>query len=220
MNQFWFLIKHEFRLEFRQKYLAASVFLFVLSTVYVVYQAIQKVQDTKTWNALLWIILLFGAFQAISKSFTREADGLKIYLFHTVKPTQLILAKLIYNILFMFITGIISLSCYGLFLGFGVFIDGSFSHYLIALISGAAGFGCLLTLVSAMAIHANSGSGLTAILGLPLSIPLILIIIRLTTEVLSGCPQVTFLQNLAFLWVLNLGLAGLTYLLFPYLWRE
>lgn len=220
MNQFWFLIKHEFRLEFRQKYLAASVFLFVLSTVYVVYQAVQKVQDTKIWNSLLWIILLFGAFQAISRSFSREADGLKIYLFHTVKPTKLILSKLVYNVLFMFITALISVMCYGLFLGFDAFSEASFTQYLIAFLSGAAGFGCLLTLVSAMAVQANAGSGLTAILGLPLSIPLILIITRLTTEVLKGGAQVSFLQNLAFLWALNLGLAGLTYLLFPYLWRE
>ena len=82
------------------------------------------------------------------------------------------------------------------------------------------GFACLLTLIAGIAAQTDSGSGMTAVLGLPITIPLILIIMRFTTQIMKGIPFEDNVQNILYLGVLNVGLIGLTYLLFPYLWRD
>ncbi|NQX93299.1 MAG: hypothetical protein HRT74_14455 [Flavobacteriales bacterium] len=215
-----FLFKHEVRLEFRQKETLASIFLFVLASCYVVFQAVKEVDHIKSWNALLWIVLLFGAFQAIGKSFLQNQKGLRLYLFTTVQPTHFIIAKLMYNVLFMMVLGLVGFTVHRIFLGADLLDGIRLGRYLVAVISGAIGFAGLLTLISAIAGQSDGSSGLTSILGLPVSIPLILIIMNLTTSLFTGQAQVEFLINLGYLWIMNLGLMGLTILLFPYLWTD
>ncbi|MEO0404241.1 MAG: hypothetical protein AAF193_05175 [Bacteroidota bacterium] len=207
-------------MEFRQKETLASIFLFVLAACYVVFQAIKEVDHIKSWNALLWIILLFGAFQAIGKSFLQNQKGLRLYLYTTVLPTHFIVAKLLYNVLFMVILGLVGFVVHRVFLGADLLEGVRLGRYLVSVVSGAIGFAGLLTLISAIAGQSDGSSGLTSILGLPVSIPLILIIMNLTSSLFVGQAYTDFLVNLSFLWIMNLGLMALTVLLFPYLWTD
>ena len=220
MKALMYLIKHEFRMEFRQKYAIASILLFTVSTIYVVYQAMKKIDDSNVWNAILWIILLFSAFNAIGKSFSTEQRSLRMYLYTTVKPQQFVLAKLIYNSLFMVVLGLLALGVFSLFLGDGGLGPLKLGAYILGVVMGSVGFACLLTLIAGIAAQTDSGSGMTAVLGLPITIPLILIIMRFTTQIMKGIPFEDNVQNILYLGVLNVGLIGLTYLLFPYLWRD
>lgn len=220
MNKLWFLLRHELRMEFRQKHALASILLFTLSTIFVVYQAAQRIESGSTWNALLWIILLFASFQAIGKSFQSETSGVRLYIYQLVSPKQFILSKLLYNVLLMLVLGLFSLIMFMLFMGTDPLPEGQLLNYFIGVLLGSMGFGALLTLISGIAAQASSGMGLTSILGLPLTIPLILIIMKFSTNVMRSIPFEENVENLLFLGVLNLGMMALTYVLFPYLWRE
>jgi len=108
-----FLIRHEARMEFRQQHTLIGIALFALSTVYLCYQAFQKIEQGKVWSSLLWIIILFTAFSAIGKSFQQQQRGLRMYLYWNVAPGEFILAKVIYNMGLMLLLG---------FLAFGAFV--------------------------------------------------------------------------------------------------
>ena len=97
LNRIFFLIRHEARLEFRQQHTLVGIGLFALSTVYLCYQAFESLDDEITWNALLWVIVLFTAFSAVGKSFQTQERGIRLYLYYTIKPQEYILAKVFYN---------------------------------------------------------------------------------------------------------------------------
>lgn len=215
-----FLIRHEARLELRQQHTLVGIALFALATVYLCYQAFRKLEAPEVWNALLWVIILFTAFSAVGKSFQQQSRGIRLYLYWTVKPQEYIIAKVAYNMLLMILLAIVAFGAYVLFLGATPLKAGMGGPYILGLIFGGCGFAILLTLIAAIASQSDSGPGLTAVLGLPIAIPLILLLNEYNTNVLSGVPFSENDQNLLLLAVLNAGVFALSYLLFPYLWRD
>ena len=68
------LFYKDLQLELKQKYAINSIVLYVLSTVFIAYLAYEGEIDSKSWNVLFWIILLFAAVNATSKSFCSRAS--------------------------------------------------------------------------------------------------------------------------------------------------
>jgi heme exporter protein B len=64
------LLKREITLELKQRYALNAILLYVVSTVFVCYLSFKTLVDVPTWNALFWIIILFTAVNATSKSFS------------------------------------------------------------------------------------------------------------------------------------------------------
>jgi len=215
-----YLIRHEARMEFRQQHTLIGIALFALSTVYLCYQAFQKIDQGNVWSSLLWIIILFTAFSAIGKSFQQQNKGLRLYLFWNVAPGEFILAKVLYNMLLMLSLGFLSFGAFILFLGSAPFESEMWGPYMLGIVLGSIGFASLLTLISGIAAQSDSGVGLTAVLGIPIVIPLILLLNKYNSNILTNVPFSENVENLAFLGVLILGILGLSYLLFPYLWRD
>lgn len=215
-----FLIATEVRLEFRQKHTFAGIALFALAAVYLCYQAFQRVDNREVWNALLWLIILFTSFNAIGKGFQNQSRGLRLYLYWNVSPQEYILARIAYNMGLMLVLGTFTFFTFVLFLGDTGMEGSTWVMYLAGVVAGNLGFAALLTLISAVAGQSSSGVGLTAVLGLPVVIPLILILNRYTSEVLAGASWEANSLNLIFLMVLTAAMCILSYLLFPYLWRD
>ncbi len=215
-----YLIGHEARLELRQKHTIAGIALFALAAVYLCYQAFQRTENAAVWNALLWLIILFTAFNAIGKGFQTQSRGQRLYLYWNVSPQEYIVARVVYNMVMMLLLGGFTFLVFVLFLGNAEMNTPTTLYYLLGLFAGNLGFSALLTLISAIAAQSNSGVGLTAVLGLPIVIPLILILNRYTTQVLDGVAFAENVINLGFLLILTAGMFVLSYLLFPYLWRD
>lgn len=219
-SQVAFLIRHEARMEMRQQHTLVGIGLFALATVYLGYRSFNTIEDGKTWNALLWIILLFTAFSAVGKSFQEQRRGLRLYLYWNVKPQVLILAKLVYNTLLMLFLTAITAAVYSIFIGTSPIPEGSGGQIVLGLAVGAMSFSSLLTLISAISSQSDSGTGLTGVLGLPIVIPQIILINTYHTNVFKGILWAENVENLLMLLVLTGGIFGLSYLLFPYLWRD
>ncbi len=215
-----FMIRHEARMEMRQQHTLVGIALFSIATVYLAYQSFHTIEDGATWNALLCIILLFTAFSAVGKSFQEQRRGLRLYLFWNVSPKVLILAKLIYNTILMLLLTAITLFVYVVFIGSSPVPENGWPMLLLGLAVGSISFSALLTLISAIASQSESGTGMTAVLGLPIVIPQIILIHRYHANVLKEIPWGDNVENLLMLLVLTAGIFGLSYLLFPYLWRD
>lgn len=80
------LLYKEFLVEWRLRYAINGMLLYVVSTIFVCYMSFKlkagEISPT-TWNALLWIVLLFAAVNSISKSFVQEKEG-RTYFYYTL----------------------------------------------------------------------------------------------------------------------------------------
>lgn len=214
------LLAKDFKLEWRNKNTLFSLLLFSGGTVFIAYLSFYlktKQINTITWNALLWILLLFNAIHGMGKSFSQESANRNIYYYYLVRPQAIYLSKFLYN------TGLIlalSVSSY-VFLSmvFDIKIQNQF-YFFITLISGAVAFSGTLTLVSAIASKAGNSSTLMAVLSIPVVLPLLIILIRISNNAIDGVASAVMDKDLFLLGAINLIIITISYLLFPYLWKS
>lgn len=216
MNSILVLLQKEFTLEFRQKYAIGGVFLYVFSTVFIVYSAFIQIPAT-VWNVQFWLIILFAAVNAFLKSFVSENNDKQLYLYQLVSPLTVIISKLIYNLLILLmITGLAFLALV-LLAGNPVRDAGLF--FLTALV-GAAGISIAFTFIAAIASKGSNQATLMAILGFPVIIPILLTIMKLSANALGLIQDTAILSDLGILLGLDALLLSLTLLLFPFLWKD
>lgn len=212
------LIKKDFLLEIRQKYALNAILLYVVSTVFVVQLSFGRIIDETSWIALFWIILLFAAFNAVSKSFVQEHTARRLYYFMIAAPVSIVLSKIVYNSLLMVSLGFLSLGLYVLFLGMP-----DFNPWLLypSFMLGCIGLASALTMVSAIASSAGNNAALMAVLGFPVVIPLLLLVInsfKLALQVNISTLQM--IKSLTSLFLIDAVVVILAVILFPYLWRK
>lgn len=214
------LLKKEFVLEWRQRYALNGILLYVISAVFVCYLSFNLQRgalNEVTWNALFWIIMLFVAFNAISKSFMQERHGRLIYYYTIASPQGIILSKMLYNLILMLVLAIICLLFYSLVMGNDVQNIWLFCGNLLL---GACGFSVTLTMISGIASKASNSSTLMAILGFPVIIPMLLMIIKVSKNAIDGLAISVSYDEMMVLLAINVIVGTVSYILFPFLWRS
>lgn len=211
------LIRKEILLEFRMKYALNGILLYVVSTVFVCYLSFHNIVHPATWNSLFWIIMLFASINAVAKSFIQESTKRQLYLYTLASPQAIILSKIIYNVVLMMLLSIICFVFYSLFIGN---IVQDIPMFIIALLLGSCGFSSILTLMSAIASKTNNNLALMAILSFPVQIPLLMILIKLSKSAIDGLEHSVSYQYIILLLLMNVIVVALSYILFPYLWRD
>ena len=207
------LLSHEFKLELRNKTVLGSVLLYVVSTI-------KKFNDIHLFNTLFWIITVFTSLNAALKSFANESSNKQLYIYTLVPPQALIFSKIIYNaILISFITGL-NLLLFGFLFDFQFYEAMNFGMYATSALLGCLGLSTILTLVSAIASKTNNNVGLIAVLAFPLMLPLLLTTIEFSLLAIKGFDWTFANKYLMLLGGINVMIIALSYLLFPYLWRE
>lgn len=217
MNNIIFLIKKEAQLEFRQKYAIGGILLYVISTTFVCYLSFRSIVDIPTWNALYWIIVLFASVNAIAKSFTQESVGKLLYLYTLTNPRAIVISKIIYNSGLLIVLTLATTLFYSLFLGN---VIGDLAQFIIVAIAGSMGLASVLTLVSAIAAKTNNNVSLMAILSFPIILPLLITIIHASKNAIDELGWSVNGKYIIVLLALNALITTLSYLLFPYLWRD
>ena len=210
------LVRKDIILEWRSKYAINGIVLYVVSTVFVCYQAFKSVDPT-TWNALFWIIMLFASINAINKSFVQESSGRQLYYYTIASARAVILSKIIYNMLIMLLLSSIAYLVYSI-----IFRNplGDPVLYLMVVALGAVGFAAVFTMVAAISAKAGNNSTLMAILSFPLIIPMLLVLIKVSKNAMDGLERSASFDELMVLSALNIITVAVSLLLFPYLWRD
>ncbi len=215
-RQIYFLIKKDVLLEWRSKYALNGIILYVVSTVFVCYQAFKSI-DPIVWNALFWMIMLFASINAIAKSFIQESKGRQLYYYSLVSAQAVILAKIIYNSLLMLLLSAIAFFVYGIIFSNPV---GDPVLYLIAVLLGSVSFATVFTMVSGISAKATNGGTLMAILSFPVVIPVLIVLIKLSKNAMDGLDRSVSYDDLGVLVAINFIVVAVSLLLFPYLWRD
>ena len=210
------LLRKEFLLEFRTRSAISGIFLYVISTLFVVYETFVKIQPN-VWNTLFWIILLFVAVNAMVKSFVKEKGNRVLYYYSLLNPSHVLIAKIVYNTLLLLV---LSLLIWGLFIFFGDNPVKDLGLFLLILLLGSFGFSVTFTFLASLVAASNQSSTLLAVLSFPLIIPIILMLVKISAHALRLIQDTAVSGDLAILVAIDLLLCGVALLLFPFIWRD
>lgn len=191
--------------------------VYSLSTIYISFLSYRQTLDPVTWNALFWIVMLFAATNAIARSFLQDSRGLQLYYYTLIDPAVLIMARTAHSIVLLAFIGLVNYLTYSVLFELEI---ANLSGFLLSLMLGIIGFATTLTLVSGIASKAQGNAALVAILGFPLLFPLILTVINASGHSIEYSEWEGTQGPLILLSALNIILVTLSYILFPYLWRE
>ena len=216
LNQVKTLVYKDLTLEWRSKHAINSILLYVVSTVFVCYQAFKSV-DTLIWNALFWIILLFASINAISRSFVQESQYRQLYYYSIASPKAIILSKTIYNTILMVFLSLIAYFVYSVIFKNPV---GDPLLYFTSVILGSISFATVFTMVSGISAKTGNNSTIMAILAFPVIIPLLIVLVKLSQNALQGLDRGISYGEIGVLIAINVITITISLLLFPYLWRD
>src|SRR5688572_10964520 len=110
------LFNKDLLLEIRQQYTFYGILLYIGSTIFVLFMAVE-VPESDVWNGLFWVIQLFICINAVAKSFLQENRGRMLYYYSIAGPRDFLLAKLLFNSLLMLLMSLLSILLFALFLG-------------------------------------------------------------------------------------------------------
>ncbi|MEJ7627170.1 MAG: heme exporter protein CcmB [Ferruginibacter sp.] len=212
------LLKKDILLELRQQHTFYGILLYIASTVFVLYLSLPLSVDGEIWNSLFWVIQLFVCVTTVAKSFMQESRGRMLYFYSITSPIEFIIAKLLFNVLLMFVMSIVSLLLFYAFLDNPVKDGLRFTGIVIL---GGASLSLVFTLMSAIAAKAQQNAALIAILGFPVILPQLLLLMRLSKAAFAEIfRDGAVLQLAGMILLMDLLVIVLAGILFPYLWKD
>jgi len=173
--------------------------------------------DSPIWNTLFWIILLFAAINAMSRSFLQETGPRQLYYYSIVSPKAIILAKIVYNTFVMVLLSSIAFIVYNLIFSNAV---GHWGIYMLSIFLGSISFATVFTMVAGISAKAGNNSTIMAILSFPVIIPLLIVLINLSQQGVIGGTFDASWKDIGVLLAINIVTIAVSLLLFPYLWRD
>lgn len=212
----YILLKKEFVLEWRSKASLGSLLVHTLATIFFIYMIFNGDITFLSWLSIFWIVNLFSVIQISARTFQKDANEHFYYIKQIASSTNIIISKIIYNTIFIVSMSLIVLLFMQLFFAQTINYLGVF---VITIILSSLGFSALFTLLSGISAKTQN-LVLLAVLGLPIVLPLILLISKLS--ILSDF-HTRILDVYIFIGAilsLDIAILILAIILFPYLWKD
>jgi len=212
------ILAKDLKIDLNHSHLFLSVVLYLVSSIFIIYVSFNfiEINEFDVWISLFWIVILFGSIASISKSFFHESYKRNYYYYYLFSPSELIIAKLIYNFLFLFILFFLSFGLYSLLLG--NLFSSNFIFFLLFL--GAISISNCLTLISAISYQVQRNSMLIGILSFPIIIPIIKILLDLSKNTYVEFSWNVIEDDFYILVLLNIIAISLSNFLFKFLWKN
>lgn len=216
MNKLIILVRKDFIAEFRNAHSISSVILYVFATVYIIYSSFINI-PANNWNVLFWIVFLFVSVNALIKSFDQENSNKGLYYYQLAHPSFIYGAKIIYNTIMLLILGILTFIIFA-------FVAGSpvrdYKLFGLTLFLASVGFSSIFTFISAIGAKSGNSHMLTAILGFPCVIPVLLELLKLSANSLGLINDTSYTTDILILVSIDVILLALSLILFPFIWRD
>jgi heme exporter protein B len=207
------------RLELRTKFGINTIIAFVIASLMVILFAL-RAEDLHDHakSGLFWIIVLFASLSSLSRSFVAESDQGTLDLLRLRFPaTHIFTGKLVYNYVFTLAVAIFSFLLYLFLLNIQIIL---WPVMLIGLLFGSLGLASVSTLLASLVAQSSQKGAVFSVLAIPLLIPLILIVAKVTFTGFYGDQDGTYISDVAAL----TGYCGVTItagsLLFDFVWDE
>ncbi|MBK8388087.1 MAG: heme exporter protein CcmB [Saprospiraceae bacterium] len=211
------LVRKDFLVEIRNAQTISAIVLFTLTVVFIVYKSFNALAPLQ-WNVMLWIVVLISSLNALVKSFSADAAKTSLFYYTLYHPTEVIVAKIVYNFMLTLVIFLIAYVAFGFFMvnpvkDFGLFIQGA--------CLGLFGICTIFSFVSAIISSQESGVVLLmSVLALPLTIPCMLLLIKISSVSMRLMVDSSVGNDLLILAGIDILLVGLVVLLFGELWKS
>jgi len=193
-----------------------GIFLFAATVVFLIFKSFNNISP-REWTILIWIVMLFAGLNAVVKSFLQEKKETYMYYYTLFDPTDLIIAKLLYNFIFLCSIFVIILLFMGLFTSYPVKDQ---SLFFTGSLLGIFGISVVFTFVSVISASDNSNATLMSILALPLILPILLLLLKVSAVSVRLLNDSAVGDDIWLLFGVDSILFGAMLILFPALWRS
>lgn len=135
---------------------------------------------------LLWVAIVFAGMLGLSRTFVTEKEGgcLEALFLSPADPGAIFLGKVVSNVVFLAVTEAVLLPLFALFFNFP--IGRAFPALICPLALGSLGFVAAGSLFAAMSAQTRMREVMLPLLLLPVSVPLLIASVRVTSAALSG----------------------------------
>jgi len=213
------VFKKDLAIELRTKYALNTILAFTASSLLLILFTLRAQQlDPTPKSGLIWIIILFAAMTGMARTFIQETeqktwDLLRLH----ATATDVFTGKLFFNFIFLLVLNTITFLFYLILMNLNI-ID--LRYFLMALLFGALGLSSVTTMASAMISQADRKGAVFSVLCIPLLVPLLLILTRVTRIALVEGAESAVTNDIIAL----VGYCGVTVtagiLLFEYIWND
>ena len=216
VNRVLLLLKKDITLEFRSLYAVGSILLYVVTTVFIAFKAFGTLEP-RTWNSLFWVLFLFAAMNATLRSFSKISAEKGYFNYSYLSPTEFIIGKIFFNFIFLVIIALLTFMVMTLF--FHHPVDDLYM-FASSVILACLGVSVLCSFSSAASTQGSSNATVMSVLSLPLSIPILLICLKISLQSMQLVNDSTIGGDYTILGGIIILMLSVTLLLFPYLWKS
>ncbi len=213
------VLMKDVRIELRTRFAFNLVLAFVVASLLLITFTLRAQELNPTpKSGLIWIIILFAALSSLGRSFISETDKHTYDLLRLYGRGSCVFAgKMAYNLIFSLGINILTFVLYVFLVNITVL---SWTAFATVLLLGTMGLSGVSTMVAAIVSQADRKGAIFSVLSIPLFIPFILLLTRITKAAFVNGMQDGFTNDLAAL----VGFIGVTItagtLLFDYIWEE
>ncbi len=214
------IIRKDLRVELRSRELVSSMLLFALLSILIFSFALElnRIAREEAVSGVLWVTVVFASTLGLNRSMAaeREQGNIEAMLLAPIDRPAIFFGKLIGNLLFTLLVGLMLLPLMTLFYNKPLFQP----WLVIVLFLGTLGFSTVGTLLAAMTVQTRARETLLPILLMPVALPVLLAAVRATTSILNETPQADWIAWPQILLVVDLVYLVISYLLFEYVVEE
>jgi len=206
--------------ELRTRYALNALIMFVVVTLSIIlFSTAGETVSPSLSAGILWIIIFFAAMSGLSRSFVSEEErGTTMTLQLWVKPTSVLLGKLAFNAVLIYILNAMIVLAY--LLTMPTFTIQSPLLFLLTIILGSFGLASASTFIAAIISKANSKGTLYPVLSFPILLPLLMSVIDATRLSVEGTAVVDAADDLKIMISYAVVVTTLSIILFDLVWKD
>jgi len=180
------IIRKDLQAELRSRELVNSMVLFALLSVVIFSFALELNRNTRieVIGGVLWVTLIFASVLGLNRSLVneREHGSLDAMLIAPIDRVAIYIGKMVGNFLFVLIVGLILLPLMTVLFNVSLIEP----LMILTLVLGVLGFTSVGTLLATMTAQTRSRETLLPIAMMPVALPVILLVVRMSREILEG----------------------------------
>ncbi len=214
------LIRKDLLHEYRQReiVIAMMVFAFLIMVIFNFALELNKTVRETVAVGVLWVTFVFAATLGLNRVFAAESDQTSLdgLLLAPIDRTMIFAAKFVSTLIFVVLVQLIIVPLFSIFYGIDLFNP----LFLLTLFLGTFGYVVVGTLVAALALQSRSREVLLPILLLPVSVPLMLAVVKAGKNILEGAEWALIRPGFSFVVAFDIIFIGIAIMTFDYLLEE
>lgn len=207
----------DFRVEFRSRVVISLILSFsVIVTIAIGFSSGGMIGSPMVHAILLWVIIFFSGMNTAHIFYREIEENTALFNLMYYSPESIFISKLFVHCIIMMTVAVIVGFLYLFVMDVSVYNPMSFA---ILLLLGSIALAVCTTIIAAITAIAQARGGLFTILSFPITLPIIIVVIKSTTQCFSK-EIFSSISAILFLLAFSTLLGVVSYILFPYIWRE